>query len=451
MKWWKEIQSGIVSADIFVCILSPAYLTSPICILEADYALQNGKRVIPLLYQKFDLSVAFGKIAAYPINDELHGLLAGRDLLMLARETWTTVVSGNWIDFRLATSFDTSFKLLIESVEHDATYIKAHTRLQEQALAWEQDPKAKTPLSGEELQRALDWLKKSRLKRPPPTPSQERFIQAGISARQRRRWVWGVTTATVVTLSLLLIVSSLVALKLQEQNTLITELRDALSVIQTFTRGNANYNQGNYEQALPDLATAVSELQDHPDYITIYDPPIPLGEWLNELGLAYAQVKQWANAETNLHAAITANPQYPFSYLNLAIVYRETGRFDEAEASLQQVLILAEDDAFAQYLVQRARGINAAAQGDWETAEQILTPLLAIPVNDTSLMSIYREILYYTAISYQNLDQPDVACTYWRQYMLNATEYPITARLLHEADRGRTAAERIKQLQCIAQ
>src|SRR5215216_5805507 len=48
VDWWKEVQRGIEEADIFLFLLSPDSAGSPVCKQEIEYAVENGKRLIPI-------------------------------------------------------------------------------------------------------------------------------------------------------------------------------------------------------------------------------------------------------------------------------------------------------------------------------------------------------------------------------------------------------------------
>src|ERR1700730_2453466 len=53
--FWKErIRPGIEAASNFVTILSPDWINSDPCLDEYEYALENKKRIIPLLYRPID-------------------------------------------------------------------------------------------------------------------------------------------------------------------------------------------------------------------------------------------------------------------------------------------------------------------------------------------------------------------------------------------------------------
>ena len=48
--WWQEIKEGIRSAENFVFIVSEKSVESPFCHAEIAYALEQGKRIIPVFF-----------------------------------------------------------------------------------------------------------------------------------------------------------------------------------------------------------------------------------------------------------------------------------------------------------------------------------------------------------------------------------------------------------------
>src|SRR5690606_34759349 len=44
--WWQEIKRGIETSDNFLIILTNDFVSSPVCMLEVDYARQHNKRIL---------------------------------------------------------------------------------------------------------------------------------------------------------------------------------------------------------------------------------------------------------------------------------------------------------------------------------------------------------------------------------------------------------------------
>lgn len=47
--WWHEIQAGLDASDTFAFFLSPSSALSEVCYQEVQYAVDNNKRIIPIL------------------------------------------------------------------------------------------------------------------------------------------------------------------------------------------------------------------------------------------------------------------------------------------------------------------------------------------------------------------------------------------------------------------
>lgn len=57
-----------------------------------------------------------------------------------------------------------------------------------------------------------------------------------------------------------------------------------------------------------------------------------------DLGIAYAQTKEYKKAEESLKKALSINPMHPAGLNELAIVYRKTGRYNEARKIYEKLL-----------------------------------------------------------------------------------------------------------------
>ncbi len=51
VEWRKNLESEVKSADVFVCILSPSYFSSKMCIQEVSWATEAGVSICPILYR----------------------------------------------------------------------------------------------------------------------------------------------------------------------------------------------------------------------------------------------------------------------------------------------------------------------------------------------------------------------------------------------------------------
>ena len=51
-KWRETLETEVVSSNAFVCILTPSYFSSKMCIQEFSWALENNVGIYPILYRK---------------------------------------------------------------------------------------------------------------------------------------------------------------------------------------------------------------------------------------------------------------------------------------------------------------------------------------------------------------------------------------------------------------
>ena len=158
--WWNEIRLGIENADAFAFVISPDSLNSDVCAREVQTAVDNHKRLIPILHKEPQK------------GDPMH----------------EKVSSHNWVYMRNDTELETNLPQMLEIVHTDLDHVRTHTRLQERALEWERAQKnASFLLQGDELQNAERWLEGAGSKKPQATPLHIEFIQASRRASNRRQ------------------------------------------------------------------------------------------------------------------------------------------------------------------------------------------------------------------------------------------------------------------------
>lgn len=158
-NWWQEIKTGIETADSFLFIMSPDSMASVICNMELDYAIELRKRIVPIVYQDVVTRDALAPIADYEPDAAMNQRLQGKDPLIIARDNWQNLSHINWLFFRDADDFNAMFSKLVETVETDLDYVKAHTRYLSRAMEWQnRGERVDLLLFGEEISLAEDWL-----------------------------------------------------------------------------------------------------------------------------------------------------------------------------------------------------------------------------------------------------------------------------------------------------
>lgn len=179
----QDIKDGIEGADVFIAVLSPSYLESPYCMGELAMAIELHKRIVPIVWQKFDVS---------QVPPEVSHI--------------------NWVYFTPhvgdENEFDDAFPVLMEAILSDQEYLANHTRLFLRAKEWEEgEQKPEFLLSGAEIDDAERWLAQGGDKDPPPTQVHSEYIFAS-RARQRqqqRALLTGVSFALIFSLVLTVI------------------------------------------------------------------------------------------------------------------------------------------------------------------------------------------------------------------------------------------------------
>lgn len=144
--WWEEIKAGIEAADTFIFVISPDSVASKVCGQEIDHAVENNKRLVPIVYREgFDMA---------QIRPAL-----GRH---------------NWLFFKDDADFDVAFQSLVTALNTDLKHVKTHTRLLVRALEWEKKQRNDDfLLRGSDLEEAESWLVGALTEYHEPLPSEQ--------------------------------------------------------------------------------------------------------------------------------------------------------------------------------------------------------------------------------------------------------------------------------------
>lgn len=210
-EWLEEIYEAIEKSDVFIFIISSDSVDSEVCSKEVAHAIQNNKRLIP---------VVLDDIPARSVTPELAAL--------------------NWIFFRESDNFETSLQDVIEAIEVDHDWVKAHTYYQNRALEWDRKRKeAGYLLRGQDLEEAEEWLAQAEGKDPQPTALQTRYLLASRqeSNRRQRRVLAGALAGVI-----LMVVLTVMALRQRKQAVAAGHIRataEAKAVEESHRRGTA--------------------------------------------------------------------------------------------------------------------------------------------------------------------------------------------------------------------
>ena len=180
----EVIRHAIEQSDSFVFVISPDSIASRYCEIEAEYATELQKRVVPLL--------------CVPVDDN---------------SVPEPIRVRSWIPFTPDVDQGAASKRLLAALNTDLEHTHAHTRWLVKALDWETQGRDRSLLlRGSELASAEGWLAAiDDDVEPAATATQREFIYAGRLAAARRLRVLMVVSAAVALGSLILVVAALVS------------------------------------------------------------------------------------------------------------------------------------------------------------------------------------------------------------------------------------------------
>lgn len=154
-EWMAEIHRAIDAANTVVVVLSPDFIVSRICTDEITHAIDNNKRIIPVVC---------------------------RDIV--ASDAPEDIAKLNWIFARASDDESAAFDSVVAALDTDLGYVRAHTKLLVRAREWDGAGRENSRLlRGGELGEAERWFAEG--KDPEPTRLQTEFILASRAAAGR--------------------------------------------------------------------------------------------------------------------------------------------------------------------------------------------------------------------------------------------------------------------------
>lgn len=179
VDWLKEIEKGVEEADTFLAIVTKEWIGSRNCIIELEYAVKNGKRLIPVV--PYDI-----------VWDAVPP-----DLALL-----------NFIFFTEKFDFNTQLEKLFTALDTDYDWLKTHRRLQVKALDWERSNKENGYLlRGKDLEEAEQQISINANKDPHPTDIQRKYVLKSRQATDRQRRITTISLYAAVVVMLGIIVA----------------------------------------------------------------------------------------------------------------------------------------------------------------------------------------------------------------------------------------------------
>jgi formylglycine-generating enzyme required for sulfatase activity len=179
VDWLKEIEKGVEEADTFLAIVSKEWISSRNCIIELEYAVKNGKRLIPVVPYDIvwdDVPPDLGKL--------------------------------NFIFFTEKFDFNTQLNKLFTALDTDYDWLKTHRRLQVKALEWERSNKeGGFLLHGKDLEEAEKEISIHATTNPNPTDIQREYALKSRQTTDRQRRITTVSLYAAVVVMLGIIVA----------------------------------------------------------------------------------------------------------------------------------------------------------------------------------------------------------------------------------------------------
>jgi len=173
-EWLAGVYAGIEGSNAFLFVISPESVELKGCLQELAHAVEHNKRLVPIVRQDVDDEA---------VPESLR--------------------SPQWIFFRVGDDFEEAFQELVDALDTDFDWLRAHTRLLTQAIEWDNNGRASSfVLRGSDLQTAEEWQVRAADKEPKLTALQSEYILAGRRAATRRQRI----TLGTVTIGLIVAV-----------------------------------------------------------------------------------------------------------------------------------------------------------------------------------------------------------------------------------------------------
>jgi WD40 repeat protein len=177
--WMVEITEAVQGSDAFICVISPEWLVSKVCLQEYNLGVQNNKKLIPIIYREPEKRIKMPE----------------------------KLSATNWIYMRTKKDqFKAGVAKIVESISTDLDWVKEQTRLLQRAAEWESKKRNNGfLLQGADLEDAERWMSEAATKpNEQVLPLQADYIHASRrqAVRRQRNLVTGVSLAFMVSVLL---------------------------------------------------------------------------------------------------------------------------------------------------------------------------------------------------------------------------------------------------------
>lgn len=174
VDWLEQIFRGIEEADAFIFMVSPDSIASEVCKVEIGRAVQNNKRIIPIVLRDVDPKDA-------PEN----------------------IRKLNWTFIRENDNFEEGLAKVRTAVELDLDWLEEHRRLQVRALEWHRKKDPSLLLRGRDLRNAIHMMQTYTSRDPIPTDLQRTYIEYSRRTERNRNIILVMTAVAVIALAIL--------------------------------------------------------------------------------------------------------------------------------------------------------------------------------------------------------------------------------------------------------
>ena len=176
--WRAEILRAIDGADAFLFLLSPNSLSSKNCLEEVQLAIDNNKKLVPIVISELEKGAAMDPKLRVP----------------------------NWTYLRPTDDYAATLPKLVDAINTDLEWVQQHTRILQRAREWVAKKKNSSYLlQGSDIDDSERWLAASTTDAARAvTPLQAEYIHASRRAfiERQRSIILGIGLALVVSIAL---------------------------------------------------------------------------------------------------------------------------------------------------------------------------------------------------------------------------------------------------------
>ncbi len=165
VDFMESIRSGIRESNSFIYVISPDSVASKYCDAELEYAIQYGKRIIPLVIREVHPDKVRAEVQA--VNWMFcctTGVMAAAAAMPATPGGGRASIIGGPAIIPPSVLLHDVFPHLLESLLIDPSYVLMHTKLLVRAMEWEDAAEDPSFLAtGRELEEANRWMARSQI------------------------------------------------------------------------------------------------------------------------------------------------------------------------------------------------------------------------------------------------------------------------------------------------